>query len=151
MDYQQIPFSDENVRKLSEQRVAHLLWRQAFFAGTKEKNIAPPAHSVLFEGQQSGLKQGAPGQRARKLPTEMTLDETGGAQVTFRKSSARTEKVTETGAAKKIRDEEMDMKEELQKSRKKQSSKKSSKSRKSKGAKNSSSKKKDRKASNKKK
>jgi lipopolysaccharide biosynthesis glycosyltransferase len=131
MDYQQIPFSEENVRKLSEQRVPHLLWRQAFFSGTKEKNVAPPAQSVLFEGQQGGMKQGAAGARRGKLPTEMTLDESGGAQSTFRKSSARAE-------PKKVRDEEMDVEEEVQRSRKK-SSKKSTKNRKS--SKNSSSKK----------
>ena len=49
MDYQNIPFTIENKMKLAQQRVAHLLWREAFFSGTQEKNVAPPANSVLFE------------------------------------------------------------------------------------------------------
>lgn len=48
MDYQKMPFSAENVAKLHAQREAHLLWRSAFFGGTNEKGIAPPAQSVLF-------------------------------------------------------------------------------------------------------
>lgn len=142
MDYQQIPFTDENIRKLSEQRVAHLLWRQAFFSGTKETNIAPPAHSVLFEGQ-----QGASSSRSSKspkkggLPTEMTLDESGGAQTTFRKSQARVEK--EAAAARQRRDEEMDDEEEVEREERVKSKKSSSrKTKKPKGAKKSSSSKK---------
>ena len=36
MDYQNIPFSQENIAKLAGQREAHLLWRAAFFKGTRE-------------------------------------------------------------------------------------------------------------------
>lgn len=48
MDYQNIPFSAENIAKLQGQREAHLLWRAAFFSGTQEEGIVPPATSVLF-------------------------------------------------------------------------------------------------------
>jgi lipopolysaccharide biosynthesis glycosyltransferase len=48
MDYQNMPFSPDNVAKLTAQREAHLLWREAFFAGTVEEGIAPPASTVLF-------------------------------------------------------------------------------------------------------
>ena len=56
MDYQRIPFSEENVQKLAGQRVAHVKWREAFFVGSKEKNIAPPSQSVLYETIQSSRR-----------------------------------------------------------------------------------------------